>query len=43
MDALRKVFEFGRKAKAEKKYAVLIALDVKNAFNSAPGQKSTKL
>lgn len=39
VDALRKVFEFGRVAKAEKKYAVLIALDVKNAFNSAPWPK----
>lgn len=39
VDALRKVFEFGRAAKAESKYAVLIALDVKNAFNSAPWPK----
>lgn len=39
VDALRKVFEFGRNAKSEGKFAVLVALDVRNAFNSAPWGK----
>lgn len=39
VDALKKVFEFGKSAKSEGKYAVLMALDIKNAFNSASWEK----
>ena len=36
VDALKRVFDFGRAAKAEGKFALLVALDVRNALNSAP-------
>lgn len=36
VDAIKKVFGFGRRARRGKKFAILITLDIKNAFNCVP-------
>lgn len=36
VDALKNVFDFGEAAKEEGKFGILVALDIKNAFNTAP-------
>lgn len=39
VDALCKVYEFGKGARKAGKYAALVALDIRNAFNSASWQR----
>lgn len=39
VDAIKKVFAFGRRSRRGKKFAILITLDIKNAFNCVPWYK----
>lgn len=36
VDAISKVLSFGKVAKAEKQFAAIVAVDIKNAFNTVP-------